>query len=127
MVGWIRMKLNGELVNDDMKQIGSFECSQPMINQILKNAYRGIQGARTPLNVSLSKDGKTRYASLILEDSPVSQYSSPSVIQGKDGFVHVVYTWRRQWIKYLKIDLPKITVAEIKDEIWPATKNHVDP
>jgi alpha-L-rhamnosidase len=79
------------------------------------------------LNVSLSKDGKTWYASLILEDSPISQYSYPSVIQGKDGFVHVVYTWRRQRIKYMKIDPKKLTVTEIKDEMWPATKNHVDP
>ena len=44
-----------------------------------------IKGARTPLNVSVSKDGKAWYAALILEDSPISQYSYPSVIQTKDG------------------------------------------
>ncbi len=100
---------------------------QLLVYNHVKPAEGMAKGARTPLNVSLSKDGKTWYASLILEDSPISQYSYPSVIQGKDGFVHVVYTWRRQRIKYIKIDPKKLTVAEIKDEMWPATKNHVDP
>jgi alpha-L-rhamnosidase len=38
------------------------------------------KGARTPLNVAVSKDGINWFASLILEDSPISQYSYPSVI-----------------------------------------------
>ena len=33
------------------------------------------KGPRTPLNVSLSQDGKEWFASLVLEDSPISQYS----------------------------------------------------
>ena len=53
------------------------------------------KGARTPLNVAISKDGKNWFAALILEDSPISQYSYPSVIQTNDGMVHIVYTWRR--------------------------------
>jgi alpha-L-rhamnosidase len=85
------------------------------------------KGARTPLNVSLSNDGKNWYASLILEDSPISQYSYPSVIQDKGGFVHLVYTWRRQRIKYMKIDPKKLTATEIKNEMWPATKKSCRP
>ncbi|MCD8262716.1 MAG: family 78 glycoside hydrolase catalytic domain, partial [Bacteroides sp.] len=65
------------------------------------------KGPRTPLNIALSDDGVTWYKSVVLEDSPISQYSYPSVIQGKDGKVHIVYTWRRQRIKYEKID-PKL-------------------
>ena len=42
---------------------------------------------------------------ITLEDSPVSQYSYPAVIQGKDGKVHVAYTWRRQRIKYVELSL----------------------
>lgn len=42
---------------------------------------------------------------MTLEDSPVSQYSYPSVIQGRDGRIHVVYTWRRQRVKYVEIVL----------------------
>lgn len=61
------------------------------------------KGPRTPLNIALSTDGVNWKETLVLEDSPISQYSYPSVIQGKDGTIHVVYTWRRQRIKYTKI------------------------
>lgn len=77
------------------------------------------KGPRTPLNVSISKDGKKWYAALVLEDSPVSQYSYPSVIQGKDGMIHIVYTWRRERIKYVKIDPSKLRLTEIKNKQWP--------
>ena len=79
------------------------------------------KGARTPLNLAVSKDGKNWFAALVLEDSPVSQYSYPSVIQSADGMVHVVYTWRRERIKYVKIDPKKLELKEIKNELWPGT------
>lgn len=82
------------------------------------NAKNG-KGARTPLNVAVSKDGKKWYAALVLEDSPISQYSYPSVIQSDDGMVHIVYTWRRQRIKYVKIDPSKLELKEIVDGKWP--------
>jgi len=78
-----------------------------------------VKGARTPLNVAVSKDGKTWYASFILEDSPISQYSYPSVIQSKDGMVHIVYTWRREKIKYVKIDPSKLKMVRIENGVWP--------
>jgi alpha-L-rhamnosidase len=77
------------------------------------------KGPRTPLNVSLSKEGKKWYAALVLEDSPISQYSYPSVIQSKDGMVHIVHTWRRQKIKYVKIDPSKLKLTAIKNSKWP--------
>ena len=66
------------------------------------------KGPRTPLSIALSGDGLDWQNVLVLEDSPISQYSYPSVIQGKDGKVHVIYTWRRQRIKYAEIDLGKL-------------------
>jgi predicted neuraminidase len=86
-----------------------------------------VKGARTPLNVAVSKDGETWYASLILEDSPISQYSYPSVIQGKDGMIHIVYTWRRQKIKYVKVDPSKLEMIKIVDGKWPAMKGYTPP
>ena len=77
------------------------------------------KGARTPLNVAISKDGKKWDAVLILEDSPISQYSYPSVIQSKDGMVHIVYTWRRQRIKYVKINPSLLKGEPIINEKWP--------
>ena len=86
-----------------------------------------VKGARTPLNVAVSKDGETWYASLILEDSPISQYSYPSVIQGKDGMVHIVYTWRRQKIKYVKVDPSKLEMIKIENGKWPEMKGYTPP
>ena len=63
------------------------------------------KGARTPLSVAISDDGVNWKHVITLEDSPVSQYSYPAVIQGKDGKVHVAYTWRRQRIKYVELSL----------------------
>ena len=85
------------------------------------------KGARTPLNLSWSKDGKNWYAALILEDSPISQYSYPSIIQSSDGMVHVVYTWRRQKIKYVKIDPSKLIGKKIKKGEWPKMKGYKAP
>jgi predicted neuraminidase len=85
------------------------------------------KGARTPLNVAISKDGKTWYAALILEDSPISQYSYPAVIQTSDGLVHVVYTWRRQRIKHVVIDPRKLELKEIKNGEWPKVAGYTLP
>lgn len=85
------------------------------------------KGARTPLNVAVSKDGVDWYAAAILEDSPISQYSYPSVIQSADGLVHVVYTWRRQKIKHVVIDPQKIDLKEIKDGVWPKIDGYTAP
>jgi alpha-L-rhamnosidase len=85
------------------------------------------KGPRTPLNVAVSKDGKTWYAVAILEDSPISQYSYPSVIQTKDGLVHFVYTWRRQRIKHAVLDPKKMKLAKIENGMWPAMKGYKAP
>jgi alpha-L-rhamnosidase len=79
------------------------------------------RGARTPLNLAWSKDGRKWYAALILEDS-IGEYSYPSIIQSNDGMVHVVYTWRREKIKYVKIDPSKLTGKKIKNGKWPMLK-----
>jgi alpha-L-rhamnosidase len=77
------------------------------------------KGPRTPLNVAISEDGKTWYAVLVLEDSPISQYSYPSVIQSADGMVHIVYTWRREKVKYVSIDPSKLKPVKIENGVWP--------
>lgn len=63
------------------------------------------KGIRTPLNIAVSNDGVNWKMIMTLENSPVSQYSYPSIIQGKDGRIHAVYTWRRQRVKYVEIKL----------------------
>ncbi|WP_345950650.1 sialidase family protein [Mucilaginibacter sp. PAMB04274] len=85
------------------------------------------KGPRTPLNVAVSKNGKTWYAALILEDSPISQYSYPSVIQSSDGMVHFVYTWRRLRIKHVAVDPKKLKLVEIKNGEWPKVAGYTLP
>jgi len=55
----------------------------------------------------------------VLEDSPVGQYSYPSVIQSADGMIHIVYTWRRERIKYVEIDPAQLEMKEIINGQWP--------
>ncbi|MGY5355655.1 exo-alpha-sialidase [Wenyingzhuangia sp. IMCC45467] len=74
---------------------------------------------RSPLNIAISKDGINWNAALVLEDSKISQYSYPSIIQGSDGMLHCIYTWRRQRIKYVKIDPSKLVTFPIKEGVWP--------
>ncbi len=66
------------------------------------------KGPRTPCSIAISDDGSTWHHALTLEDSPIDQYSYPAIIQGKDGRIHCVYTWRRQRIIYKQIDLTRI-------------------
>ena len=85
------------------------------------------KGPRTPLNVSISKDGKEWSSALILEDSPISQYSYPAVIQTSDGMLHFIYTWRRQKIKHVVVDPAKLKLKPIKNGIWPNLKGYKAP
>lgn len=66
------------------------------------------KGVRTPLSIAISDDGTHWRHALTLEDSPISQYSYPCIIQGRDGKLHAVYTWRRLRMAYKEIDIDKL-------------------
>ena len=87
-------------------------------NHVLPEGTK-FKGLRTPLNVAISEDGINWSAALILEDSPISQYSYPAVIQASDGMVHFVYTWRRETIKHVVVDPSKLTLKKIENGVWP--------
>ena len=72
--------------------------------------YNHTPKGRTPLNIALSRDGKTWQSVRALETEP-GEYSYPAVIQTSDGRVHVTYTWRRERIKHVVID-PSTLKAE---------------
>jgi predicted neuraminidase len=65
--------------------------------------YNAAPAGRTPLNVAVSRDGRSWNASLALERG-AGEYSYPAVIQSSDGLVHVTYTWRRERVKHAVID-----------------------
>jgi len=60
-------------------------------------------GPRTPLNVAVSEDGINWKTLVVLEDEP-GEFSYPAVIQGKDGTVHITYTWNREKIRYVALN-----------------------
>lgn len=69
------------------------------------------KGPRTPLSLAMSTDdGRTWHHVLTLEDSPVSRYSYPAIIQGSNGHLYCVYTWRRQRIAFKEIDPDKLEI-----------------
>jgi predicted neuraminidase len=43
----------------------------------------------------------------VLEDQP-GEYSYPAMIQGKDGDLHITYTWNRKRIRYVRVPLSDI-------------------
>ena len=74
-------------------------CNEKPIPHGIKNG----KGLRTPLSLMRSTDGESWQHWMTLEDSPISQYSYPSIIQTSDGHIHCIYTWRRQRIKHVEI------------------------
>ncbi len=85
----------------------------------VKTPANARKGYRTPLNLAISRDGRNWFAAGVLEDSEIGQYSYPAVIRSEDGMVHIVYTWRRERIKYVKVDPGKLRLRKIKDGKWP--------
>jgi len=65
--------------------------------------YNRTTQGRTPLNVAVSRDGRTWNDARVLENE-AGEYSYPAVIQTADARVHITYTWRRQRIKHVVID-----------------------
>jgi predicted neuraminidase len=81
--------------------------------------YNHTKRGRSPLNVSVSNDGKDWKAALVLEDKPGSEFSYPAVIQTSDGLVHIVYTWERKRIKHVVVDPGRLELKEMQDGKWP--------
>lgn len=70
--------------------------------------YNHAKHGRTPLNLALSTDnGNTWGFPNVLENAP-GEYSYPAIIQGKDGKLHITYTWKRLRIKHVVVDPAKI-------------------
>ncbi len=105
--------------NSGIDGVSLADGTQLVVYNHVKTPANAHKGYRTPLNVAVSKDGKHWEAALILEDSEISQYSYPSVIQTLDGLVHIVYTWRRERIKHVVVDPKKLETTPVVYEQWP--------
>jgi predicted neuraminidase len=65
--------------------------------------YNAGARARTPLRVARSPDGERWDVWRDLEVGP-GEFSYPTAVQGADGTVHVLYTWRRRTIAHAAFD-----------------------
>lgn len=80
--------------------------------------YNHAERGRSPLNVALSRDGATWQAAAVLETEP-GEFSYPAVIQGRDGLVHITYTWNRRKIRHVVIDPADLEPRDIANGVWP--------
>jgi predicted neuraminidase len=81
--------------------------------------YNHTARGRSPLNLAVSKDGKTWEAALVFEDEPKKEFSYPAIIQTKDGLVHITYTWQRKKVKHVVLDPAKLTTKPMLNGQWP--------
>jgi len=75
-------------------------------------------GIRSPLNVSISSDGRAWQAALVLE-TDLNEFGYPAMIQTSDGLVHITYTWKRERIKHVVVDPNKFVSRDFINGQWP--------
>jgi predicted neuraminidase len=80
--------------------------------------YNHTPKGRSPLNIAVSKDGKSWNGALVLESEP-GEYSYPAIIQTADGLVHATYTWKRQKVRHVVIDPAQLQGKPIENGAWP--------
>ena len=69
--------------------------------------YNPTELCRSPLHLAISDDG-LRWRDVVRLDGGWREYSYPSIIQDKDGALHVSYTWRRASIAHARIALASL-------------------
>ena len=66
-----------------------------------------IEKGRNKIAVFVSADGKAWSEVIVLEDEPEGEFSYPAIIEGKDGTIHITYTFNRVKVKYVHLALAK--------------------
>lgn len=69
--------------------------------------YNDTTTGRTPLNLSVSRDGEHFKNFAVLESGP-GEFSYPAIIQGRHGDLHITYTYKRKMIRYVVYPLSGI-------------------
>jgi len=80
--------------------------------------YNHTSKNRSPLNLAISRDGRSWDAALVLENE-AGEFSYPAVIQTRDKLVHATYTWKREKIKHIVLDPATLGGNPIRDGQWP--------
>jgi alpha-L-fucosidase len=67
--------------------------------------YNPITQGRNQLAIAVSIDGKNWKRLLDIENEPIGEFSYPAIIEDKNGIVHATYTYNREKIKYVKLQI----------------------
>ncbi|HAB18551.1 MAG TPA: exo-alpha-sialidase [Verrucomicrobiota bacterium] len=68
-------------------------------------AFNDTTSGRANLRLAISRDdGKTWQHGPFLADEPGAEFSYPFLIQGRDGMIHLAYTWKREAIKVVSFN-----------------------
>ena len=81
--------------------------------------YNHTAKGRSPLNLAVSKDGKSWEAALVIEHEPKMEFSYPAIIQTGDGLVHITYTWKRKLVRHCVVDPTELKTRPIMNGEWP--------
>ncbi|MCC7373645.1 MAG: exo-alpha-sialidase [Verrucomicrobiales bacterium] len=81
--------------------------------------YNHTTRGRGLLNLAHSKDGRVWEAALVLENE-AGEFSYPAMIQTRDGFVHLTYTWNRRKLRHVIVDPARLATRPMVDGQWPA-------
>ncbi|MDR1981795.1 MAG: exo-alpha-sialidase [Tannerellaceae bacterium] len=71
--------------------------------------YNPITEGRNRLAIAVSIDGKAWEKLMDLENQQAGEFSYPAVIEDKNGIVHVTYTYNREQIKHVMLQITDIT------------------
>ena len=62
---------------------------------------------REMLNLAISDDGRS-WSPVMTIERDKGEFSYPAIIEASDGRIHITYTWKRQSIRHLVLDVKKI-------------------
>ena len=72
--------------------------------------FNNTTTGRSPLNLAVSAEGRQWRDLLVLEDGK-GEFSYPAIIQTSDGMIHITYTYLRQSIKHVVVDLEQLELG----------------
>ena len=67
-------------------------------------AFNNSSKRRTPLSVAISEDGGRTWPWIRDLETAPGEYSYPSLAVSTDGAIHLTYTWKRESIKYARMN-----------------------
>ena len=73
----------------------------------------GKERERTPLNLALSLDGGKTWSYNRILESGQGSFSYPSLVQSKNGHIHVTYSYNRRFIKHVEVNEAWIKAGEV--------------